>query len=150
MAPVCVSSYSWVIFLSLSHTNSMSHSYFPCSHPKSALIDRHTMFWSISQSSQCFQVICHASQCSREVSLQTNHSAVLPFSSCVSPYSFNLSSYITFLCQFHVDDGGYIMALLRRVCSCRLQHIIQELDLETKLVPWRPACLNGRFPHFRQ
>jgi hypothetical protein len=40
--------------------------------------DHHTMFWSISQSSQCFQVICHASQCSREVSPQTNHSAVLP------------------------------------------------------------------------
>jgi hypothetical protein len=38
---------------------------------------------------------------------------------------------ITFLCQFHVDDGGYIKALLRRVFSCRLQHIIQELDLET-------------------
>jgi hypothetical protein len=29
-------------------------------------------------SSQCFQVICHASQCSREVSSQINHSAVLP------------------------------------------------------------------------
>jgi hypothetical protein len=40
--------------------------------------DRRTMFWSISQSSQCFQVTCHASQCSREVSPQTNHSAVLP------------------------------------------------------------------------
>jgi hypothetical protein len=29
------------------------------------------------------------------------------------PYSFNPTSYITLWCQFHVDDGGYIMALLR-------------------------------------
>jgi hypothetical protein len=76
MAPVCVSSYSWVIFLSLSHTNPMSpHTPFS---PEECPSDRRTMFWSISQSSQCFQVIFHASQCSREVSPQTNHSAVLP------------------------------------------------------------------------
>jgi hypothetical protein len=31
----------------------------------------------------------------------------------VSLCSFDPSSYITFLCQFHVDDGGHIMALLR-------------------------------------
>jgi hypothetical protein len=49
--------------------------------PEECPSDRHTMFWSISQSSQCFQVIFHASQCSREVSPQTNHSAVLPISS---------------------------------------------------------------------
>jgi hypothetical protein len=30
----------------------------------------------------------------------------------VSPYSFDLLSYITFLCHFSVDDGGNIMALL--------------------------------------
>ena len=35
------------------------------------------------------------------------------------------------MCQFRVNDGGYIKALLRRVCSCQIQHIIQELDLET-------------------
>jgi hypothetical protein len=46
--------------------------------PKECPSDHRTMFWSISQSSQCFQVICHASQYLREVSLQTNHSIVLP------------------------------------------------------------------------
>ena len=46
--------------------------------PQEFIDDRHTMFWSISQSSQCFQVTCHASQCSREVSPQTNHYIVLP------------------------------------------------------------------------
>ena len=34
--------------------------------------------------------------------------------------------------MFCVDDGGFIMALLQRVYSYRLQHLIQELDLETK------------------
>ena len=34
--------------------------------------------------------------------------------------------------MFCVDDGGFIMALLRRVYFCRLQLLIQELDLETK------------------
>jgi hypothetical protein len=50
-------------------------------------------------------------------SFTSNHpSAVLPVSiSCVSPYSFDSPSYITFLCQFCVVDGGYIKALLRRV-----------------------------------
>ena len=32
--------------------------------------------------------------------------------------------------MFHVDDGGFIMALLRRVYSYQLQLLIQELDLE--------------------
>jgi hypothetical protein len=35
--------------------------------------DHPTMFWSISQTSQCCQVFFHASQCSRGVSFQTNH-----------------------------------------------------------------------------
>ena len=33
--------------------------------------------------------------------------------------------------KFHVADEGLIMDFLRRVFSCRLQHIIQELDVET-------------------
>jgi hypothetical protein len=71
-------------------------------------------------------------------SFTSNHpSAVFPVSiSCVSPYSFDSPSYITFLCQFHVDDGGYIKALLRRVFSCRLQHIILGIRLRNQLVPW--------------
>jgi hypothetical protein len=53
-------------------------------------------------------------------SFTSNHpSIVLPISiSYVSPYSFDPPSYITFLCQFHVNDGGYIKALLRQVYSC--------------------------------
>ena len=39
--------------------------------------------------------------------------------------------HITLLYKFRVDDGGFIMALLQRVFSCRPQHIVQELDLET-------------------
>ena len=38
----------------------------------------------------------------------------------------------TSLIVFHVDDGGFIMALLRRVYSYRLQILFKELDLETK------------------
>ena len=34
--------------------------------------------------------------------------------------------------MFCVDDGGFIMAIHRRVYSCQLQDLIQELDLETK------------------
>ena len=52
--------------------------------------------------------------------------------------------------MFRVDDGGNIMALLRWVYSCRHQHIIRELDLETKSSTLKPACLNGRFPWFQQ
>jgi len=45
-----------------------------------------------------------------------------------SPRSY---SFIPLYSLFHVDDEGFIMALLRRVTSCRLQLIIQEDDLET-------------------
>ena len=38
--------------------------------------------------------------------------------------------------EFHVVDVGFIMALLRRDYSCRHQLIIQEIVLETNLVPW--------------
>jgi hypothetical protein len=128
MEHVCISSYSWVIHLSLSHTNSMF---------------RNT-FLSVEEFSYChhitFLVLVDSMLPSHfsclimfKVSFTSNHpSAVFPFSiSCVSPYSFDSPSYITFLCQFHVVDEGYIKALLLQVFSCRLQHIIQELDLET-------------------
>ena len=40
--------------------------------------------------------------------------------------------YHTTICiLFRVVDGGNIMALLRRISSCRRQHIIQEEDLGT-------------------
>jgi hypothetical protein len=51
------------------------------------------------------------------------------FNTRFSPCSFDPP--ITSLCQFHIVDGGYIKALLRRVYLCQLQHIIQELELET-------------------
>jgi hypothetical protein len=44
----------------------------------------------------------------------------------VTPISYN---------RFRVVDVGFIMALLRRICSCRLQIIIQESNLETTPVP---------------
>jgi hypothetical protein len=45
----------------------------------------------------------------------SNHSSAvfLVSISCVSPYSFDSPSYITFSCQFCVDDGGYIKTLLQ-------------------------------------
>ena len=68
-------------------------------------------------------------QCSREVSAsRVNHPKYLA-SKPVSVHDFELP--ITSPCLFRVVDGGYIKALPRRVYSCRLQQIIQELDLET-------------------
>jgi hypothetical protein len=43
----------------------------------------------------------------------------------------HLIHQFTSMCQFRVVDGGYIKALLRQVYSYQLQHIIQELELET-------------------
>jgi hypothetical protein len=110
MAPVCVSSYSWVIHLSLSHTNSMCHHTFSSS--RRVLLFRHITFLVLVESMLPSQLSCLIMF---KGSFTSNHpSAVLPVSiSCVSPYSFDSPSYITFLCQFHVDDGGYIKALLR-------------------------------------
>jgi hypothetical protein len=112
MAPICVLSYSWVIFLSLIHTNPMSH-HTPSSSPKECPSYRSHYVLVYLSLSQCFQVICHASQCSREVLTQINHSTVLPTFILMS-VCIHLIYHITSLsCQFHVDDGGHIMALLR-------------------------------------
>jgi hypothetical protein len=128
MAHVCVSSYSWVIFLSLSHTNSMCHYTF-LSNQRVHLFSSHyilVLIESMLPSQLTFLIMFKGS-------FTSNHpSAILPFSiSCVSPYSFDSPSYITFLCQFFVIDGGYIKALLRQVFSCQIEHIIQVLELET-------------------
>ncbi len=53
--------------------------------------------------------------------------------------------YLKSLHSFHVIDVGYIKALLRRVATCRCQHIIQEVDLETPFQYLRLAYINGKF-----
>jgi hypothetical protein len=63
------------------------------------------------------------------IRLKGQPSQVSFLKTCVSPCTFDLP--ITPLCPFRVVDGGYIKALPRQVYSCRLQHIIQELGLET-------------------
>jgi hypothetical protein len=63
------------------------------------------------------------------IRLESQPSQISCLNTRVSPCSFDLP--ITSLCPFHVIDGGYIKALLRRAYSCRPQHIIQELGLET-------------------
>jgi hypothetical protein len=87
----------------------------------------------VSTTSSCFGP-CHVSvvvrQCSREVfTSRVNHHKHLV--STLMSIHVHLIHQITSLCMFHVIDGGYVKALLRQVYSCRLQHIIQELDLET-------------------
>jgi hypothetical protein len=107
-----VLSYSWVIFLSLSHTNPMSH-YTPSTHPKSAPVIV----------ALCFGLYLIESMLPSHLSCLTMFKgsfipnqplcSITNLHPCVSLCSFDLLSYITFLCQFHVDDGGHIMALLR-------------------------------------
>jgi hypothetical protein len=63
------------------------------------------------------------------IHLESQPSQISFLDTYVSPCSFDLP--ITSLCLFRVIDGGYIKALLRRAYSYQLQHIIQELDLET-------------------
>jgi hypothetical protein len=127
MARVCVSSYSWVIFLSLSHTNSMCHHTF--SSIQRSSYSPHVTFLVLVESMLPSQLSCLIMF---KESFTSNHPSVVLSVSifCVSPYSFDSPSYITFLCQFHVVDGEYIKALLRQVFSCRIQHIIRKLDLE--------------------
>jgi hypothetical protein len=131
MAHVCVLSYSWVIFLSLSHTNPMSH------HTPSTLTRRvpqlssHYVLVYLSIESMLPSLFLCLTMFKGSFNPNQPLCSITNLHPRVSLCSFNPLSYITFLCQFCVDDGGNIMALLRRVYSCRLQHIIQELDLET-------------------
>jgi hypothetical protein len=87
------------------------------------------MFWSTL--SLCCQVLClclsvqgkSSPQKSAIYNVTSSHTRVSPFSSTIS-YHFPVTSFMSI-------DGGYINALLRRVFSCRLQQIIQEIDLGT-------------------
>ena len=109
MAPVCVSSYSWVIRLSLSHTNSMCcHNFL--SYQKVLLLLSYYILVLV-ESMLPSQLSCLIKF---KGSFNSNNPyAILPVSiSYVNPYSFVSPSYITFLCQFRVDDRGYIKDLL--------------------------------------
>jgi hypothetical protein len=103
MAPVCVSSYSWVICLSLSHTNSMCHYTF--SSRRVLLFSSHYVLGT-RQSSQCFQVICHASSCSREVSLQTIHLQYYQFPFPVSVHTHLIHHLTSLSCVSFMSMMG--------------------------------------------
>jgi hypothetical protein len=55
---------------------------------------------------------CCASVFKGSIRFEIQPSQISSFNTRVSPYSFDSPSYISFLCQFLVDDGGYIKALL--------------------------------------
>jgi hypothetical protein len=66
---------------------------------------------------------CRASVFKGSIRLESQPSQISCLKTYVSPCPFDLP--ITSPCPFHVIDGGCIKALPR------LQHIIQELGLET-------------------
>jgi len=131
MALVCILSYSWVICLPQSRTNVMCH--FTSSTPSKNVIELSVIIClGLISLSQCCQVKCRSIHCSREICIPCQPLQYCqPLCQCVldcfiKPISYN---------RFRVVDVGVIMALLRQICSCRLQIIIQESNLETSSVP---------------
>ena len=125
---------TWVIFLSSSPTKFLESSY-------SFELSKNTITVScngglVSFSCQYFQVM--PCPCSREVWSYFHYFLSIYLLSCWSSLSQSRTSLYclvyskTSLIMFRVDDGGFIMVLLRRVYSFRLQLLIWELDLETK------------------
>jgi len=90
----------------------------------------HYVFVYISLS-QCCQVIFHAILCSREVLTWVNLCNVMNLFILVLVHAHLIHHFTSFYYWFHVDDVGYIMALLGRFYSYRLHHMIQKLDLGT-------------------
>ena len=83
--------------------------------------------------SNAAKLLCRAKLiCSREV-VQESY-----LSYCVS-FVPTLFCYTNLYTLFRVADEGIIMALLRRISSCRRQHIIQERDLGT--LQYLRACM---------
>jgi hypothetical protein len=112
MAPICVLSYSWVICLFLSHTNPMSH-YTPSAHPKSALVIIALYFGLYLIDSMFSSHFSCLTMFKGSFSPNQPLCSITNLHPHVSLLSFDLLSYITFLCYFCVNDGGHIMALLR-------------------------------------
>jgi hypothetical protein len=82
------------------------------------------MFWSIL--SLCCQVLCRASVFKGSLHLKVSYPQYYQF-----PYPCQSIFYHFPVTSFVSIDGGYINSLLRRVFSCRIQQIIQEIDLGT-------------------
>ena len=126
-------SVNWVFILSLSWSTFMSHvTLLSLSNNALSII----VLFSTSLS-QCCQVYCHATRCSKG-SLKFTSAVKTTFVSVLLSQSDGYIIYnIPELCsKFRVVDVGFIMALLWLDYSCRHQLKIQELFLETSLVPW--------------
>ena len=129
MAPVCIMSFSWVIFLSLSRINVMCH--FTSSTPSKNVIElSHNMSLSNLVKSMLPGIVsCHFIVQEKVVILCQPLQYCQPLCQFVLDCSIKPISYN----QFHVVDVGFIMALLRQIFSYQLQIITQESSLETTL-----------------
>ena len=131
MAHVCTLSSSWVIFLSQSCTNVICH--LTSSTPSKNVIELSVIIflglisWVNAARSCVMPLIVQE----KVVILCQPLQYCQPLCQFVLDYSIKPISYD----QFRVIDVGFIMALLWRICSCRIQIIIQESNLETTLVP---------------
>jgi hypothetical protein len=112
MALVFILSYSWIIFLSLSHTNPVSN-YTPLAHLKSSLVIVALCFGLYLIESMLPSHFSYLTMFKGSFSPNKRFGSITNLLPHVILCSFDLLSYIPFLCQSHVDDGGHIMALLR-------------------------------------
>ena len=90
-----------------------------------------------ASSSQCFQVFIVTPDVQREVySLPLQPKQPLCQYLLSQSYGYIIYNIPKLFFEFHVMDVGFIMALLQWDYSYRHHLIIQELVLETSLVPW--------------
>ena len=122
---------TWVVSLSLSPTNSQSL-LTPLSCPR-------ILSPSVALGDWYHSCVNTAKSCHAHVQEKFGH--LYTICNLLSCWSYLIQSRTSLCCPvqsktslivFHVDDGGFIIALLRQVYSYRLQHLTQELDLETK------------------
>jgi len=136
MEPICISPNNWSIQSPLSHTNPMSP-ITPSAHPKSASVIVTLCFGPflkrVKVAKSC--VVPHNVQ-GKSFNFRPTIYNITSFHPCVSPHSYNPPYYITFLWQFRVDDGGYIMASLRQVFFPSNSTHYPRIRLRNTTLPW--------------
>ena len=130
-----IMSVNWVFNWSPWWSTFMSH-VTPLSLSKECIV--HCRIVCLSHSSHASKSFCCAAQCSKGIWRSFTSAVHTVFVSVIlsDSYGYYIHIILELCSEFRVIDVGFIMALLRRDYSCQHRLIIQELVLETSLVPW--------------
>ena len=134
MALICIIPFNWVFIWSLRGSTFMSHAT-PLSLSKECIVHRRTVCLSgLVMMPSLFS--CHPMFKGKLKKFTSTIKTVFMSVLFSQSYGYLIHIILELCSEFCFVDVGLIMALLRRDYSYRHQIIIQEIVIETNIVPW--------------